>query len=33
MPAEVQIATTARTALSYLVKPMEDAFSKAFRER
>lgn len=33
MPADVQIATTARTALSYLVKPMEDAFDKAFRER
>ncbi|MEQ1714638.1 MAG: HlyD family type I secretion periplasmic adaptor subunit [Hyphomicrobium sp.] len=33
MPADVQIATTARTALSYLVKPMEDSFNKAFRER
>lgn len=33
MPADVQIATTARTALSYMMKPMEDAFSKAFRER
>ncbi|HMN38529.1 MAG TPA: HlyD family type I secretion periplasmic adaptor subunit [Hyphomicrobium sp.] len=33
MPAEVQITTVSRTALSYLVKPMEDAFSKAFRER
>lgn len=33
MPAEVQIATTARSALSYLVKPIEDSFAKAFRER
>jgi len=33
MPAEVQIATTARTALSYLAKPLEDAFAKAFKER
>lgn len=33
MPADVQIATTARTAWSYMVKPMEDAFAKAFRER
>ncbi|MGE0055060.1 MAG: HlyD family type I secretion periplasmic adaptor subunit [Hyphomicrobium sp.] len=33
MPAEVQIATTSRSALSYLVKPLEDAFAKAFRER
>lgn len=33
MPADVQIATTARTALSYLMKPMEDAFAKAFKER
>ena len=33
MPAEVQITTTARSALSYLVKPMEDAFSHAFKER
>lgn len=33
MPAEVQIATTSRTALSYLWRPIEDSFSKAFRER
>lgn len=33
MPAEVQIATTSRSALSYLARPVEDAFSKAFRER
>lgn len=33
MPAEVQIATISRSALSYLVKPLEDAFAKAFRER
>lgn len=33
MPAEVQIATISRSALSYLVKPLEDAFAKSFRER
>lgn len=33
MPAEVQIRTTARTALSYLMKPLQDQFSKAFKER
>ena len=33
MPAEVQITTTSRSALSYLVRPMEDAFSQAFKER
>jgi HlyD family secretion protein len=33
MPADIQIATTARTALSYLTKPVEDSFAKAFRER
>lgn len=33
MPADIQIATTARTALSYLTKPIEDSFAKAFRER
>ena len=33
MPAEVQIATLSRSALSYLVKPLEDAFAKSFRER
>lgn len=33
MPAEVHIKTHDRTALSYLVKPIEDQFSRAFRER
>ncbi len=33
MPAEVQIKTDARSALSYLVKPLEDQFAKAFKER
>jgi HlyD family secretion protein len=33
MPAEVQIRTTERSALSYLVKPLEDAFAKSFKER
>lgn len=33
MPADVQIPTTSRTALSYLTKPIEDSFRKAFRER
>jgi HlyD family secretion protein len=33
MPAEIQIKTDARTALSYFVKPLEDQFAKAFRER
>ncbi len=33
MPADVQIVTTARTALSYLTKPIEDQFAKAFKER
>jgi HlyD family secretion protein len=33
MPADVQIKTEDRTALSYLWKPIEDQFSKAFRER
>lgn len=33
MPAEVQIKTSARTALSYLFKPIEDQFAKAFKER
>jgi HlyD family secretion protein len=33
MPAEVHIKTRDRTALSYLVKPIEDQFSRAFRER
>ena len=33
MPADVQIVTTARTALSYLTKPIEDQFARAFKER
>ena len=33
MPAEVYIATSERTALSYLVKPIADQMNKAFRER
>ncbi len=33
MPADVQIRTEDRTVLSYLLKPLNDQFSKAFRER
>ncbi len=33
MPAEVFIQTGARTALSYLVKPLTDQLMRAFRER
>jgi HlyD family secretion protein len=33
MPVEVYVTTSERTALSYLVKPVVDQFSKAFRER
>jgi HlyD family secretion protein len=33
MPADVQIRTEDRTVLSYLVKPLMDQFSLAFRER
>jgi HlyD family secretion protein len=33
MPAEVHIKTHDRTALSYFVKPIQDQFSRAFRER
>jgi HlyD family secretion protein len=33
MPADVQIRTDDRTVLSYLLKPIEDQVSKAFRER
>jgi HlyD family secretion protein len=33
MPADVQIMTQARTALSYLIKPMQDQLAKAFKER
>ncbi len=33
MPADVQIKTQDRTALSYLMKPLADQINKAFRER
>ena len=33
MPADVQIKTTERTALSYFVKPLQDQIAKAFKER
>ena len=33
LPADVQIRTQERTALSYFIKPIEDQFAKAFRER
>jgi HlyD family secretion protein len=33
MPAEVQVRTSERTALSYLMKPLEDQVARAFRER
>lgn len=33
MPVEAFIATSPRTALSYLVKPMHDQITRAFRER
>jgi len=33
MPAEVQIKTSDRTALSYLVKPVSDQMARAFKER
>ncbi|MCB1520361.1 MAG: HlyD family type I secretion periplasmic adaptor subunit [Hyphomicrobiaceae bacterium] len=33
LPADVQITTNERTALSYLVKPLQDQLAKAFRER
>ncbi len=33
LPAEVQIRTQDRTALSYFLKPIEDQFARAFRER
>ena len=33
MPAEVQIGTGSRTALSYLLKPLSDQFARAFKER
>jgi HlyD family secretion protein len=33
MPVEVYVSTEERTALSYLVKPLVDQFSRAFRER
>lgn len=33
MPAEVYIRTTDRTALSYLVKPLRDQITRAFKEQ
>lgn len=33
MPAEIHIETDARTALSYLIKPFEEQFARAFKER
>lgn len=33
LPADAQIKTSDRTAFSYLVKPLEDQITKAFRER
>lgn len=33
MPAEVHVQTSERTALSYLIKPVEDQVARAFRER
>lgn len=33
MPAEIHIATSERTALSYFTKPLTDQFERAFRER
>lgn len=33
MPAEVQIRTNDRTALSFLVKPLRDQLEKAFHEQ
>jgi len=33
MPADVQIRTESRTALSYLVKPLSDQITKGWRER
>jgi HlyD family secretion protein len=33
MPVEVYVSTEERTAMSYLVKPLTDQFSRAFRER
>ena len=33
MPAEIHLRTTERTALSYLMKPLHDQFSRAFKEQ
>jgi len=33
MPAEVQIETQRRTALSYLLKPLSDQLARAWKER
>jgi HlyD family secretion protein len=33
MPADIHIRTMERTALSYLIKPLQDQFALAFKER
>jgi HlyD family type I secretion membrane fusion protein len=33
MPVEVHVTTDERTALSYILKPLQDQFSRSFRER
>ena len=33
MPAEVHIRTSERTAMSYMLKPLQDQFARAFKER
>ena len=33
MPAEVYVQTGNRTALSYMLKPLQDQFARAFKER
>jgi HlyD family secretion protein len=33
IPVDIQIKTNDRTALSYLVKPLTDQITRAFRER
>ena len=33
MPADVQIKTIERSALSYFLKPLQDQIARAFKER
>jgi HlyD family secretion protein len=33
MPAEIHLRTTDRTAISYLMKPLQDQFARAFKEQ